>query len=68
MKKTINWNKIWANAGLAFCTTLIATGYNTHASIINAGLLAAIALFTELKFESEPISKVQRALQLGLIV
>jgi len=66
----INWNKIIANAGLAFCTTLIATGFNGYASVINAALIAGIALFSEMKDESEPIgiTKVKAVLSKGLVL
>jgi len=67
MKYCINWNRIIANGGLAFCTTLLATGLNTEFALVNAGLIAGVALFTELKSESEPIEKVKRVLSLGLV-
>jgi hypothetical protein len=68
MKKCINWERIIAVGGLTFCTTLVATGFETTQALINAGLIAGIALFTELKFESEPITKVQRVLHTSLII
>lgn len=68
MKKCINWERIIAIGGLTLCTTLVATGFETSQSIINAVLIAGVALFTEMKTESEPIIKVQRALATGLIL
>jgi len=68
MKKCINWERIIAIGGLTLCTTLVATGCETTTSIINAALVAGVALFTELKFESEPIIKAQRALSASLII
>ena len=67
MKQCINWNRVIANGGLAFCTTLLATGLNAEFALVNAGLIAGVALFTELKSESEPINKVKRALSVGLV-
>ncbi len=67
MKQCVNWNKVIANAGLAFCTTLLATGLNAQFAIVNATLIAGVALFTEIKSESEPINKVKRALSVGLV-
>ena len=67
MKQYINWNRVLANGGLAFCTTLLATGINVEFAVVNAALIAGVALFTELKSESEPINKVKSALSVGLI-
>lgn len=66
----INFNKIIANAGLVFCTTLLATGLNAEYALINASLMAGVALFTELKTESElpPIKKIKRILAQALIL
>jgi hypothetical protein len=64
----INWSKVIANAGLAFCTTLLATGLNAEFAVINAALIAGVALFTELKTENEPITKAKRILAQGLIL
>lgn len=68
MKKCLNWNRIIAIGGLTFCTTLVSTGYQTVPAVINAGLIAGIALFTELKFESEGITKVQAIMSKGLVL
>lgn len=69
MKRTcINWNRIIAIGGLTLCTTLVATGFNSYQSVINAVLVGGIALFTELKYQSEPITKIQRKLSVALIV
>jgi len=66
----INWNKVIANAGLAFCTTFLATGFNGYASVLNAALIAGIALFSEMKEESEPkgITKMKAILSKGLVL
>lgn len=67
-KQKINWNRIIAIGGLTFCTTLVATGFDTTGAIINALLTSGIATFTELKIESEPIDKVRSTLEAGLIL
>lgn len=73
-KTCINYPRIAANAGLAFCTTLLATGLNAESALLNAGLIGAVALFTELKSETEPktpikraVSKAQQVLSTGLV-
>jgi hypothetical protein len=68
MKNCINWGRIIAVAGLTFCTTLVSTGYQTMPAIINAGLISGIALFTELKFESEGMEKIQRAINKAVVL
>jgi hypothetical protein len=69
MKKTCtNWNRIIAIGGLTLCTTLVSTGFNSYQSIINAILVGGIALFTELKIESEPLIKIQRTVSQALIL
>lgn len=68
MKQCTNWNRIIAIGGLTLCTTLVATGFNSYQSVINAVLVGGIALFTELKLESEVITKVQKKLIVALIV
>jgi len=68
MKQCINWTRIISIGGLTLCTTLAATGFETTSSLINAALVAGIALFSELKFESEPVLKVQRALNTALVI
>jgi len=67
-KNCTNWNRIIAIGGLTLCTTLVATGFNSYQSIINAVLVGGIALFTELKLESEPLTKVQRITSQALIL
>lgn len=71
-KEQLNWSKIIAVGGLAFCTTLVASGFNTHTAVANAILTGLIALFTEMKIESEgklgKIKAVQGALKHGLVV
>lgn len=64
----MNWGRIISIGGLTFCTTLVATGFQAEASILNAALLAFIALFTEVKIESEPITKVQKKLMTAMIL
>lgn len=61
MKQCINWYRIFANAGLAFATTLVATGVNAESAVINALLIGLIALFTEVKTETEPKTPIKRA-------
>ena len=75
MKTCINWYRIIANGGLAFCTTLVATGINAEAAVINAALIAGVALFTEMKTETEPktrvavaVNKAQKVLSQALIL
>lgn len=68
LKQCVNWNRIIAIGGLTLCTTLVATGFNSYQSVINAVLVGGIALFTELKYESEPITKLQRKLNVALVV
>jgi hypothetical protein len=68
MKKCTNWNRIIAVGGLTLCTTLVATGFNSYQSVINAVLVGGIALFTEMKFESEPLAKLQRKVSVALII
>ena len=56
--KPINWNRIIANAGVAFFTSLtanVATGnfYALETSFLTAFIFAGLAFFTELKTESE---------------
>lgn len=68
----INWNRIAANAGLAFFTTLAATlltgDANYLVSIINAVIMSGVAFFTELKTESEEIGKIQHNVSAVLIL
>jgi hypothetical protein len=68
MKQCINWNRIIAIGGLTLCTTLVATGLNSSQSVINAVLVGGIALFTELKLQSDPLTKIQRKLSVALII
>lgn len=68
MKQCTNWNRIIAIGGLTLCTTLVATGFNSYQSVINAVLVGGIALFTELKLESEPLTKIQRKLSVALVI
>lgn len=68
MKNCINWNRIIGVAGLTLCTTFLATGYETIPSIINACLIAGVALFTELKFESEPVNKALKVINRTVIL
>lgn len=60
--------RITSIAGLTFCTTLIATGFDSYTSIINAILLSGIALFTELKLESESLKTMQKIASMGLLL
>ena len=70
----INWNKIFANAGVAFFSTMTATGLtgspSLEASALSAIFLAGLAFFTELKVESEGGLKknLQKIVSAGLIV
>lgn len=64
----MNWGRIISVAGLTFCTTLVATGFQAEAALLNAALLAFISLFTEIKTESEPIKKIQRKLTAAIIL
>jgi len=68
MTQKINWHRIIAIGGLTLCTTLVATDFNTYSAVVNAILTAGIATFTELKIESEPVEKVRRLFEAGLIV
>ena len=68
MIKCINWTRIVSIAGITFCSTLLATGWNAEGAAINAILLSLLSLFTEMKIESEPMQKVQRLLKQGLIL
>lgn len=68
MKQCVNWKRIIAVGGLTFCTTLVSTGYDTIPAVINAGLISGIALFTELKFESEGVGKIQTALSKAVVL
>lgn len=68
MGKKINWGRIVSIAGLTFCTTILATGVNVEGALINAILLTGIALFTEMKFETEGLTKIQRVVNKGLIL
>jgi hypothetical protein len=77
-KLCINWNKVLANGGIAFFTTLTATRFTgdinaLEISVINALLITGLALFTELKVESEQdkpkrtITRVQKIVSAGLL-
>jgi len=73
MKKLcINWYKIYANAGVAFFSTLAGTtaagNISYEAAVISAIILAGLAFFTEMKLESDgTFPKLQRAISTGLI-
>ena len=64
----MNIERIIAIFGLTFCTTLIATGFDSYVSIINAVLVSGIAMFTEIKTESEPMANFQKIINKALIV
>ena len=64
----VNWNRIISIAGLTLCTTLIATGFNTIPSIVNALLIAGVATFTELKIESDTGQALQNLFNKGLVI
>jgi len=64
----MNIERIISVFGLTFCTTLIATGFDGSVSIINAVLVSGVALFTEIKTESELITHVQRKINIALII
>lgn len=66
-KQCVNWKRIIAVGGLTFCTTLVSTGYSTTSAIINAALISGVALFTELKFESEGLEKIQRVVNKAVV-
>lgn len=68
VNQCVNWKRIAAVGGLTFCTTLVSTGYSTTPAIINAALVAGIALFTELKFESEGMGKIQRVINKAVVL
>jgi hypothetical protein len=78
MKKCINWNKIFANSGVAFFSTMTATGLtgspSLEASAISALMLAGLAFFTEMKIETDAQGKgavtqhVQKIVNAGLLV
>lgn len=72
MKKCLNWNKIIANAGVAFFSTLSATSIagnvSLEASAISAIILAGLAFFSEMQIESGGIKKdLQKIVNVGLI-
>lgn len=69
MKNCVNWTRVIANAGLAFATTLVATGFQAEASLLNAVLIGMVALFTEMKLETEPpaVSKARVILAKGMV-
>lgn len=68
----INWNKISANAGLAFFTTLAATlltgDANYLISILNALIISGVAFCTELKTESEEIDRIQKRVATAVFI
>lgn len=64
----MNITRLIAIGGLTFCTTLLSTGFDTTSAFVNAVLITGIAVFTEMKTESEPIIKVQDTLKVGLIL
>jgi len=73
--KKINWNKICANAGMSFFTSLaanigIGNFYAFETSIIIAVITAGLAFFTEMKFQCDEgtITAVQKFVQAGLLV
>lgn len=70
--KKINWYKVGANGGIAFFSTLAGTtatiGINPEVSIASGLITAGLALCTEIKLESEPITKAQDKLAVGLLV
>lgn len=76
-EQSMNWNRISANAGLAFFTSLaanLATGSTTafETSIILAIIMAGLAFFSEMKLETEQegrtLSRVQQIVTAGLLV
>jgi hypothetical protein len=73
----MKWDKICANAGLVFVTTLGVTGFNGNIdaffiSFVNALIVGAIAFFTELNIEIDekkyPIAAFQKHVNKLLIV
>jgi hypothetical protein len=75
MKQCMNWNRIIANAGLAFFTSLtanIATGnaFALETSSLMALIMAGLAFFTEMKLETEggTAETIQKAINRGLLV
>jgi len=60
--------RVVAIGGLTFCTTLISTGFDAPSSIINAVLVSGIALFTEMKLESENFTAIQKKISVGLVL
>lgn len=66
----MDYNRIIAIGGLTFCTTMLSTGLtNPEASLLNAALMAGVALFTEMKIETEGTTKhVQKVLKAGLVL
>lgn len=72
--KPINWNKICANAGVAFFSTLsgtaLAGNVSFEAAIVSAIILAGLAFFTEMKLECEDgtVGKLQKIVSTGVLM
>lgn len=64
----MNIERIISIFGLTLCTTLIATGFDSYVSIINAVLISGVACFTEIKTESYEINSLQKIINKALIV
>lgn len=73
MKQKINWNRVCSNAGLVFFSTLAGTtlvGNPDYVSaLISAGIIGAMAFFTEWKAEcgDEKLIKLQQIVSSGLV-
>jgi len=66
--KKIDWMRIIAVTGLTLFSTLVATGFDTMPSIINAILIAGVTTFTELKIESDTGQALQNLFNKGLVI
>jgi len=71
--KCVNWTRIIANAGLAFCSTVAAVSFTGNPdvlmiAVVNALFIAGVAFFTELKSESEGMGKLKKVISTALIV
>lgn len=67
----MNWNRISAIGGLTFCTTMLGFGVVsgvtpsiTMGAVVSAILTSGVAIFTEMKAESE----LSNIINSGLIV
>lgn len=73
--KKVNWNRVFANGGLAFCTTMLGFGAIAGMSqVVLFGALSTslltggVALFTEMKQEDEGDNKLNKFINASLLV